>query len=304
MSALPNANGRKRSPASRRGVRQKTARHHLTTSPLGEISRQHHLAQTTWGDVKRRSAEPLPGHGSPAAPLAEEVHANSARDLAGLFAHELHQPIAALLSAAEACAKLARKRVRGGDFAEAIDLLIKQAEKAGRLVRVLGEFARGAPPTLSHVELQHIVNESVGALQRDFESKRITVIVDLMSRLPTVRVHPLLLSQVLSNLLRNAANAMAATPPSRRRLSIRAWTEQRQVNLVIEDRGHGWASTRPAKASRGHAVPSDRPRLGLGLGLGLSLCRAILHAQGGRLWHEDRPGGGTASYISLTPHGK
>ena len=97
------------------------------------------------------------------------------------------------------------------------------------------------------------------------------------------------------NLVNNAADAMRNTPIAQRELLIQTVAEERNaVRVTVADRGAGIAPENESRLFTPFFTTKER-----GLGLGLSICRSVVEMHAGRLWHDSRPGGGTAFHFSL-----
>jgi two-component system sensor histidine kinase KdpD len=183
-----------------------------------------------------------------------------------------------------------------------LQMVYEEAERLSRLVENLLTMTRVESGHMTvHKQWQHL-EEVVGtALER--LSRQCTahpVHVKIAADFPLVPFDGLLLEQVLLNLLDNAAKyAPAGTP-----IDLHAWIDEGEALIQVADRGPGLAAEDLGrvfeKFYRGvHATaPASR-----GAGLGLAICSAIIEAHGGRIWAENRPGGGACFLFSLPLEG-
>ncbi len=228
--------------------------------------------------------------------VAEVSRMNTAGELASGIAHELNQPLASVLNYAEA-ASLA---VRRGDLsAEKIlkDLqsIADAAELGGQILRRLRNFITHRPTARSPQDVNTLVEDAMSLLSSEQKRLGVDTRIQLSTTLPRVLVDPILIQQVIVNLVRNAIEAMEGSET--RRLLVRSSQhDSGEVEIAIEDSGKG-----PAKADIEvlfeHFV-SSKPE---GLGVGLAISRSIVEAHGGQLTAERNPHQGMTFRFTLSP---
>lgn len=232
---------------------------------------------------------------------AELVHVSRVSamgTMASTLAHELNQPLAALAIYLETGRDLIDAGADGAlpDLREAMDAAAGEALRAGQIVRRLRDFvARGETERCVH-DLPALIAESgrlglLGATERsirlftDFDPDAVRVLADRVQ-----------IQQVLVNLLRNAAEAVA--DGDRRDILVSTRREGAMVRVSVADTGHGLD---PAMASRlFEAFASGKAH---GMGLGLSICRTIIEAHGGRIAAEPGADCGTVFHFTLPAAG-
>jgi two-component system sensor kinase FixL len=215
--------------------------------------------------------------------------------MASTLAHELNQPITAVANYVEGV----RELLAAPDpddvpmIREALDDAAKEAMRAGHIVRRLRDFvARGDLETRLE-NLTILINEAAVLGLMGSSEKGISVAFDLDADASPVLVDKVQIQQVLINLMRNAVEAMSATEA--RRLVISSMREEPGLARVsIADTGPGIAPE-VAKDLFTAFVSTKAD----GMGLGLSICRTIVEANGGQIWAEPRPGGGTIFHFTL-----
>jgi PAS domain S-box-containing protein len=222
-----------------------------------------------------------------------------AGELSGALAHELNQPLTAILTNAQTARRLLAQGA--ADEAELQDILTDVVEASHRATHVILRLRL----LLKKGELQRrplAVNEVVGnalkLMRSDLARRRVTVAAELAPRLPAVMGDGVQLQQVLLNLLVNGCEAMAGVEGPERRLLVRTELAAEGVRVSVVDRGGGIA-------------PEQRERLfepffttkGKGMGLGLAICRTIISAHGGRLWATNNPDRGATFQFTLPPSG-
>jgi two-component system sensor histidine kinase KdpD len=208
--------------------------------------------------------------------------------------HDLRTPLAAITGAASAL----RDEAAGTDPRERRELLDTIAEEAGRLERLLANLldmtrleSGGLEPKREWVPLEEIVGAALARLETQLAGREIRT--DLPADLPLAFGDPLLLEQLVLNLLENAAKHT----PAGTEIEIRAASREGLLELEVADRGPGLA---PGEEARIFEKFQRGARAGAGgVGLGLAICRGIAEAHGGSIRAENRPGGGAVFRLSL-----
>ncbi len=213
-------------------------------------------------------------------------------ELAATIAHELNQPLAAVVSYSETCRALLRQPgVAPAALDEALGKCSAQGLRAGEILRRLRELVRRRSPVHQVVRLPEIARAAEELLERELAERDARLAVVMPRGLPVVRGDPLMLEQVLVNLVRNALHALDAGATDRT-LEIAGRTVRDGVEVAVLDRGRGV----PVGMDVFAPFQSTRPG---GLGLGLAICRSIVEAHGGQIAHAERPGGGAAFVVTL-----
>jgi PAS domain S-box-containing protein len=204
-------------------------------------------------------------------------------EMAATLAHELNQPLAAILSNAQAASRFLN--AASPDLDEVRDILRDIAvddTRAGEIIRRIRSLVKKDAADLRLLRINEVVEEVVGLLHSDALIRGVGVTLDLAPGLPRIQADRIQLQQVLLNLLLNAFDAMGEAPPGERCVTIRSRQVDSWVNVTISDRGTGI----PAGDAEELFEPfrSTKPN---GLGLGLSISRGIVANHGGRLWAEN-----------------
>jgi two-component system sensor histidine kinase KdpD len=209
--------------------------------------------------------------------------------------HDLRTPLGVIEGAASALltAELSLDKEVRRDLAETIH---EEAERLNRRVRNLLDMTRleAGAVRLDHEwqSLEEVVGAALGRVESPLGAGRVTV--SLPPELPLVLCDGVLIEQVLVNLLENAIKYSPPGSP----IEVRASDAATEMVVTVADNGAGLL---PGEEDRVFEkfYRSDRNRTSGGVGLGLAICRAIVAAHGGRIWAENRPGGGAAFRFSL-----
>jgi two-component system sensor histidine kinase DctS len=216
-------------------------------------------------------------------------------EMASSLAHELNQPLAAIASYTTGCINLIESG--HGSTAELKPVLAKcaeQAQRAGRIIRRIYEFARRAEPKSEPCDLNSILDEALALVEPDARRQQIHIIREMPPQLPLLQGDHVLLAQALLNLIRNGVDAMRDMPADRRQLSVGARLGDSMIHLSIADQGVGIAPEMlPHLFQPFHTTKAE------GMGMGLNICRSVVEAHRGRLWHEPRAEGGCVFHVDL-----
>ena len=232
--------------------------------------------------------------------LAHVGRVSEMASFASSLAHELNQPLTAIANYCEAARDLLGN---GSDHEtldtvqEALDEASKESVRAGQIVRRLRNFiSRGE--TEQRVEsLARLITEANALALVGSREHGIEVQVQLDPDADLVFVDRIQIQQVLTNLIRNAIDAMIDS--SQKSLIIRTAADpQDYVTVTVEDTGPGISESVVAELFQPFVTSKSA-----GMGIGLSICRTIVESHGGRIWFEERPGGGTAFHFTLPSAG-
>ncbi|HYH43794.1 MAG TPA: ATP-binding protein [Burkholderiales bacterium] len=217
-------------------------------------------------------------------------------ELSGSIAHELNQPLAAILSNAQAALRfLAQGTGAFDEVRQILNDIVDQDKRAGELIRRLRILFKKGEIQLQPLSANDLVEDVLRLMRSELISRRVTASSDLAPLLPEVSGDPVQLQQVLLNLLINAADAapdgMAEVHP----LVIRtAQAESGDVCISVTDRGRGIPTADLQLVFEPFMTTKSQ-----GMGLGLTVCRTIMHAHRGRIWAENNPTGGATFHFSL-----
>jgi C4-dicarboxylate-specific signal transduction histidine kinase len=228
-----------------------------------------------------------------ASELAHVSRLATAGELATSIAHELNQPLSAMMTNAEA----ARTIVQLGaeeELPPVLDEIVQQAARAAGVVRSLRNFVRKQAPRIEDVDAKALVAETVRLLQPELSSRAVAVRT-VHAGSVGLRGDPVQLQQVLINLVLNAADAVRDLPAERRTITLATAVEPSgHVLLSVRDEGPGISAEELPRLFE--PFHTTKPT---GLGLGLSLSRSIVESHAGELTVASSPGRGATFVVRL-----
>lgn len=242
---------------------------------------------------RRRAAQAEAEHRNE---LAHAMRRVTLGELASGLAHELNQPLAAIVNYTNACLRIIeRNREAREEISDAMRQVATQAQRAGDIIRRMRNFVWKGEPQRAEVDINDVVRDALRFMDADFRAKGISVQLLLAEGIEPVRADFIQLEQVILNLLRNATDALGDMPEAERTISIESSRDADGVVVVrVADNGPGIA----AEVCSRLFVPFCSTKA-KGMGLGLSISRGIVEAHGGRLTFDSKPGGGARFTVRL-----
>jgi PAS domain S-box-containing protein len=237
--------------------------------------------------TQRRQAE------EQAALQAERAHSASRLitmgEMASSVAHELNQPLTAISNYCNGMvSRIKGQQIREEDLLLALEKTAHQAQRAGQIIQRIRSFVKRSEPNRSETEVAPMVAEAVELADIELKRRSVRLSHFVSARLPRVRVDPILIEQVLINLLKNAAEAIdhSHRPPDQRHVELQVLPKTVDNIAVVEfsvtDTGKGLA---PEVLDRlFEAFFSTKSE---GMGIGLNLCRSIVESHEGRMQAEN-----------------
>jgi PAS domain S-box-containing protein len=234
---------------------------------------------------------------------AELVHANRVATMGQLtasIAHEVNQPIAALLTNAETAVRwLARQPPDWEKAKPLIDRIIGDGKRAADIVSRIRDFSKKAPTRKEDLEINEAILEIMTLTRAAVSDHGVLVKMQLSDELPSILGDRIQLQQVILNLIMNAIEAMSEVAEGSRELLIStSEAESGSVLLAVSDSGPGLPQTDLDRLFEAFYTTKAS-----GLGMGLLICRSIVEAHGGRLWAAPNEPRG-AVFCVMLPVGK
>ncbi|WP_051710655.1 PAS domain-containing sensor histidine kinase [Andreprevotia chitinilytica] len=221
--------------------------------------------------------------------LQQTARLISMGEMASSLAHELNQPLGAIASYASGCRNiLASPTPNTSQLSQAIEKMGEQAKRAGQIIRGIREFVQRRAPHRKRCEINALLDTVLNLLGHEVTRRGVEVSFREDDDLPALYADPVMLEQVIFNLIKNALEAMEDTPPARRMLAIDLARDGNLLRVTIADRGAGIAPEQLEQLFKPFFTTKDA-----GMGMGLNICRSIIEHHQGRLWVEANAGGGS-----------
>jgi len=207
-------------------------------------------------------------------------------EMASSVAHELNQPLTAIVNYCNGMvSRVATDSIARDDLVAALQKTARQAERAGQIIHRIRNFVRRSEPQRQPAEARQIVDDAVELAGIELRRRNVAIHTYVAQRLPPLMVDPILIEQVVLNLLKNSAEAIdtAGLPPSRRHIELRVVPRHTpedggMIEFSVTDMGPGLKNEVIARLYE--AFFSTKAE---GLGIGLSLCRTIVESHRGRM---------------------
>jgi C4-dicarboxylate-specific signal transduction histidine kinase len=228
--------------------------------------------------------------------LARVVRITTIGELAASIAHEVNQPLAAVVANADACvAWLARDNPDLAEARAAAERTTQGATRASEVIGRIRSLINKTAPERARVEINEIIGEVVALAERQASKNEVFVETDLAPDLSPIFGDRIQLQQVILNLMLNGIEAMTGVSDRSRRLLIRSQMQDAdQVRVSVEDSGGG------VKAEiMGRLFEPFFTTRSQGIGMGLPISRSIIEAHGGRLWAESTVNQGSVFQFTL-----
>ncbi|MDQ5898747.1 MAG: hypothetical protein QG612_2833, partial [Pseudomonadota bacterium] len=207
-------------------------------------------------------------------------------EMASSVAHELNQPLAAITNYCNGMlSRLRAGNLREEDLAMALEKTSKQAQRAGQIIHRIRQFVKRSEPQRQPARAAEIVEDALELATIELKRRNVSIQSYVAQRLPVLQVDPILIEQVLLNLLKNAAEAIdnAQMPPKRRTIELRVVPRHTPelggvIEFSVTDAGPGIREEVIGRLYEAFfSTKSD------GMGIGLSLCRSIIESHQGRM---------------------
>jgi two-component system, LuxR family, sensor kinase FixL len=227
--------------------------------------------------------------------LAHIARVSAMGELAASLAHELNQPLGAILRNAEAAELFLQ--ASSPDLEEVRAILAdirKDDQRAGAVIDRMRSLLKRRKVELSLLDLNVLADEVITLVRPEADSREVRLAFEPVSSLPPVSGDRVQLQQVLLNLLLNAMDAMKDSASDGRRITVRVKAAGTQVEVAVSDTGHGIPADKLARVFE--PFFSTKPN---GLGMGLTISRSIIEANGGSIRAKNNEAGGTTFTFTL-----
>jgi C4-dicarboxylate-specific signal transduction histidine kinase len=225
--------------------------------------------------------------------LARATQAASLSELSASIAHEVNQPLAAVVTNSEAALRWLSAEPANVERTKAtLDWIIRDATAAAEVVSRIRALFRQSSQTQTMVKMNEVIGEVLRLMQAEISGKGIRIDAELAPDLPPIAADRIQIQQVLVNLIRNGVDATEASDGALKLLKVRTQLDDEDDMVCVEVRDHGSGIKEPERIFEPFYTTK-----GTGMGMGLAICRSIVEGHNGRLWAE--PAAPTGSVLKF-----
>ncbi len=227
--------------------------------------------------------------------LAHVLRITTMGELAASLAHELNQPLTAILSNAQAAQRfLAADPAEVGELRAILQDIVQDDRRAGEVIRRVRELVRKGDLEIAALDLETIMRDVVTLIHSDAILHKVSIVLQMDPGGPRVQGDKVQLQQVMLNLLLNAFQAMKDCPMTERQVTVRTELNNSMAIVAVHDSGEGLKDDQLEKIFQPFYTTKFN-----GLGLGLAISRSIVEAHGGQLWAQNNPDRGATVYFTM-----
>ena len=252
------------------------------------------IAITTYLALANQTAEAALHKGR--MELAHVTRVTTLGQLTASIAHEVNQPLAGVVSNAQACQRwLSKEPPNLEEARNSVEWIINDGNRASEVIRRVRALANKADTQKELLDINDVVHEVITLVQRELSSHRISLRLELAPHLPKIVADRVQLQQVIINLVMNGIEAMQLVADRPRELVIGSqMDETRHVLVTVRDCGIGFSAK-----STDQIFDAFFTTKSSGMGMGLSICRSIIEAHGGRMSAANNTGPGATFQFTL-----
>jgi len=230
------------------------------------------------------------------AELAHVTRVTTLGEMTASIAHEINQPLAAVVNNASACLRWLAGQVPNLEEArQSAALIIADGHRAGEIISRIRALAKKAPPQKDWVNINETILEVIALARSEVEGNRVSLQTQLSDDVPLIVGDRIQLQQVILNLITNAIEAMSGVGERPRVVQVGSSKDESQgVRITVRDSGTGLDPK-----SLDHLFTAFYTTKPQGMGMGLAISRSIIEAHGGRLWAVPNDGAGATFQFTL-----
>jgi PAS domain S-box-containing protein len=227
--------------------------------------------------------------------LAHMARVTTMGELAASIAHEINQPLAAVVTNGNACLRwMALAEPNLGEVRAAVSAIIKEGRRASDIIARIRALMKKSPPQMTQLHVNDLIREVLVLIKHEVQRNRVMLQTDLTEDPTAVLGDRVQLQQVVLNLLMNALEATNAAVESPKEVLVTSRNEASQVIVAVQDSGVG---IDPENSNQlFNPFFTTKPQ---GMGMGLAISRSTIQSHGGRLWAASNPGRGATFQFTL-----
>ena len=231
--------------------------------------------------------------------LAHASRMTALGELTASIAHEVNQPLAAVVSGGAACLRWLDRGTPNLDEARrAVEWIVMEGNRAAEVIRRVRALVNKTDTQKAPLDINGVIGEVIALVQHELVSRGVSLRMELAPALPPVLADRVQLQQVLINLVMNGIEAMELVTDRARELTIRSRQDENDKLLVtVEDRGKGISAENADRLFKSFFTTKSG-----GMGMGLSICRSIIEVHGGRISAINNTGPGATFQFALPLH--
>lgn len=221
--------------------------------------------------------------------LERLTRASMLGEVASALAHELNQPLTAILSNSQAALRfMDNDQMDLGELRDILEDIVRDDKRAGQVIHSMRAMLSKGEIKREMFDVKQAFDEVITILHNELDAQSVRVAIDVSAELPQIEASRVEIQQVLMNLLLNAVRAMESKPVEQHQIQMLARYEHNNIIITVIDQGSG-------------INPDDIPNLftafystkAAGMGMGLAICKRIIEAHGGNIFARNRPQGGS-----------
>jgi len=211
--------------------------------------------------------------------LAHVFRLSTMEEMASGMAHEISQPLAAIVNYTQGCVRYLQKEPHDpAQITEIMNKAVAQAERAGEVIHRLKNFFCKGQLIKTPCKMNSLIREAVSLMRNDLNTSKTKIEFELAKELPVISADHIQVQQVVLNLIQNAIEAMKETEARSRRITIQTKSSnENSVEITVSDTGPGFSKEMIHKVFEPFFTTKAHGR-----GMGLAICRSIIEAHGGQ----------------------